>query len=392
MFISFPIADIPLFPPAASAQAPEVDNLYFFLNVVTVIMTGAIFIAVIYFAFKYKRRPGVEPVQIHGSTKLELTWSILPFLIMLVMFGWGAKIFFAEAQPPKDAIEIFVTGKQWMWKIQYPNGGREIDELHVEVGQPVKLTMASEDVIHSFSIPAFRVKHDVVPGHYDALWFTPTKPGHYHLFCTEYCGTQHAHMGGWVDVLDKPDFEKWEAGAAIQGTLAEKGLTEFEQLGCATCHLMNQQGRGPNLTNLYGKRIYLSNGSTVIADDAYIRESILNPNAKIVASFQPNIMPVFQGQISEEGINEVIAYIKSLSQPVPPSQEGSQQWPIVLAPPNTLNNGVAAPSTAVVPTASGAPASEAVAPSAPTKAAPTGTKPGSVTPAAKPAPAQKGNQ
>ncbi|HWF46930.1 MAG TPA: cytochrome c oxidase subunit II [Bryobacteraceae bacterium] len=385
MFTSFPIADIPLFPPVASAQAPEVDALYFFLNVVTAVMTLSIFAAVIYFAFKYKRRPGVEPVQIHGSTKLELTWSIVPFLIMLVMFGWGAKIFFAEAQPPKDAVEIFVTGKQWMWKFQYPDGGREIDELHVEVGQPVKLTMASEDVIHSLSIPAFRVKHDVVPGHYDALWFTPTKPGHYHLFCTEYCGAQHAHMGGWVDVLDKSDFEKWAAGSAIQGTLAEKGLTEFEQLGCATCHLMNQQGRGPNLTNLYGKRIYLSNGSTVIADDAYIRESILDPNAKIVASFQPNIMPVFDGQISEQGINEVIAYIKSLSQPVPPSQEGSHQWQIVLAPPNTLKNGAAAKSTAVVPTASGPPASAA-------RAAAAETKPGSVPPQTAPAPAQKGTQ
>jgi cytochrome c oxidase subunit 2 len=385
MFANFPIADIPLFPPAASAQAPEVDALYFFLNAVTIVMSVAIFAAIIYFAFKYKRRPGVEPTQIEGSTKLELTWSIAPFLIMLVMFGWGAKIFFAEAQPPKDATEIFVTGKQWMWKIQYPNGGREIDELHVSVGQPVKLTMASEDVIHSFSIPAFRIKHDVVPGHYDTVWFTPTKPGHYHLFCTEYCGAQHAHMIGWVDVLDKQDYQRWEAGSAIQGTLAEKGLTEFEQLGCATCHLMDQQGRGPNLRNLYGQRIYLSDGSTVIADDAYIRESILNPNAKIVASFQRDVMPVFQDQISEEGINEVIAYIKSLSQSVPASQEGTHQWPIVLAPPNTLANGAAVASKATVPTASQVPGAAA-------PASPAGTKPGSVKPAAKPVPAQKGNQ
>ncbi|MGC2658422.1 MAG: cytochrome c oxidase subunit II [Bryobacteraceae bacterium] len=385
MFASFPIADIPLFPPAASAQAPEVDALYFFLNVVTVVMSVAIFAAVIYFAFKYKRRPGVQATQIDGSTKLELTWSILPFLIMLVMFGWGAKIFFAEAQPPKDATEIFVTGKQWMWKIQYPDGGREIDELHVEVGQPVKLTMASEDVIHSFSIPAFRVKHDVVPGHYDTLWFTPTQPGHYHLFCTEYCGAQHSRMIGWVDVLDKKDYQNWAAGAAIQGTLAEKGLTEFEQLGCATCHLMNQQGRGPNLSNLYGKQIYLADGSRVFADDAYIRESILNPNAKIVASFQPNIMPVFQDQISEEGINEVIAYIKSLSQDSPPSQDGSHQWQYVAAPANNKLTTGAAASNAVVPTSS---APSVIAP----PAAPAGAKTPPAKPAAAPAPVQKGNQ
>lgn len=385
MFVSFPIADIPLFPPAASAQAPEVDDLYFFLNVVTVIMSVAIFAAIIYFAIKYKRRPGVEPTQIEGSTRLELTWSVAPFIVMLVMFGWGAKIFFAEAEPPRDATEIFVTGKQWMWKIQYPDGGREIDELHVAVGQPVKLTMASEDVIHSFFIPAFRIKHDVVPGHYDTIWFTPTKAGRYHLFCTEYCGAQHAGMIGWVDVLDKQDYQKWAAGASIQGTLAERGLTEFEQLGCATCHLMDQQGRGPNLRNLYGKQVYLSDGSTVIADDAYIRESILNPNAKIVASFQQDIMPVFQGQISEESINEVIAYIKSLSQDVPPSQIGSHQWPIVLAPPDTLKQVPAAKSTGTVPTVSQGPGTAV-------PANPAGTKPGSVTPAAKPAPAQKGNQ
>jgi len=326
------LADIPLFPPAASAQASSIDGLYWFETWVSAIMTLLIFLAIVIFAFKYRREAHPRATQIEGSTKLELGWSIGPFLVMLIMFVWGAKIFFAAQQPPKDAMEVFVTGKQWMWKIQYPDGGREIDELHVPVGRPVKLTMASEDVIHSFSIPAFRVRHDVVPGHYDSLWFTATKPGRYHLFCTEYCGNQHASMMGWVDVLDQKEYAAWRSGAGAQGTLAEAGQRQFEQLGCSTCHLMDQQGRCPNLRGLYMKPVQLDDGRVVIADDAYLRESIIDPNAKIVFGYQPNIMPVFKGQISEEGVIQVIAYIKSLTPSTPASQQGSQQPPIVIAP------------------------------------------------------------
>ncbi len=333
MSASFPpFADLPLFPPTASAQAQGIDELYFFLVAVSGVMTIIIFLAIIWFAFRYHRNRNPRATQIEGSTKLELTWSILPFFVMLVMFWWGAKIFFANAQPPRDAMEIFVTGKQWMWKIQYPDGGREIDELHVPVGQPVKLTMASEDVIHSFSIPAFRIKHDVVPGHYDTIWFTASKAGHYHLFCTEYCGNQHAAMIGWVDVLDKRDYDAWQSGAGRQGTLADQGQQVWEQHGCSTCHLLDQQGRGPNLRGLYNKPVLLADGRIVIADDAYIRESILDPNAKIVAGFQPGIMPIFKGQVSEEAIVQVIAFIKSLAPNTPASQQGSQQPPIVIAP------------------------------------------------------------
>ncbi len=326
------LAQMPLFPPAASAQAHQVDQLYFFLIAVSGVMTVLIFAAIILFAFKYHRTRSPRATQIEGSTKLELTWSILPFLIMLIMFWWGADLYFVNAQPPKDAMEVFVTGKQWMWKIQYPDGGREIDELHVPVGQPVKLTMASEDVIHDFYIPAFRVKHDVVPGHYDTLWFTATKPGRYHFFCAEYCGNQHASMIGWVDVLDRRDYDNWQSGAGRQGTLAEQGQQVFEQHGCSTCHLLDQQGRCPNLRGLYNKPVLLADGRTVIADDAYIRESVLDPNAKIAAGFEPGVMPVFKGQISEEGIIQLIAFIKSLSPSAPASQQGSQQPPIVIAP------------------------------------------------------------
>jgi cytochrome c oxidase subunit II len=240
-------------------------------------------------------------------------------------------LFFAAQNPPKDAMEVFVTGKQWMWKVQYPDGSREINALHVPVGHAVKLTLASEDVIHSFSIPAFRVRHDVVPGRYDSLWFTATKPGRYRLYCTEYCGNQHASMGGWVDVLDDRQYADW-AGGGSHGSLAEQGQKLFEQNGCSTCHLLDQQGRCPILRGLYKKPVQLDDGRTVMADDSYLRESILDPNAKVVSSFQPNIMPNFKGQLSEEQVIQLIAFIKSLSPQTPASQQGVQQRPVVLAP------------------------------------------------------------
>jgi cytochrome c oxidase subunit II len=311
------LADIALFPPTASAQAGPIDALYWFLTIVSGVMTLLIFACIVLFAWKYQRRPNVEATQIEGSTKLELTWSIAPFLVMLIMFAWGAQLYFAAQQPPKDAMEIFVTGKQWMWKVQYPDGTREIDALHVPVGQPVKLTMASEDVIHSFSIPAFRVRHDVVPGRYSSLWFTATKPGRYHLFCTEYCGNQHAGMIGWVDVLDQRAYANWASGGGAQGTLAEQGEKLFQQFGCATCHLLDQQCRCPILRGLYNKPVQLNDGRTIVADDAYVRESILEPNAKIVAGFEANVMPNFKGQITEENVIQLIAYIKSLSPQTP---------------------------------------------------------------------------
>jgi cytochrome c oxidase subunit 2 len=322
-----PLADFFLASDIASKQAADIDALWWFETAVTVVMTVLIFVGVGFFAFKYRKRPGVQATQIEGSTFLEVSWSVIPFLVMLVMFWWGADLFYAAVTPPKDAMEVFVTGKQWMWKVQYPNGYREIDALHVPVGQPVKLTLASEDVIHSFSIPAFRVRHDVVPGTYDTLWFTPSKPGVYHLFCTEYCGNQHAHMIGYVTVLEQPDWEKWSAGGGSTGTLAEQGEKLFTQNGCSTCHLLDQQGRCPILRGLYNKPVQLADGRTVLADDAYIRESILQPNAKIVAGFEPNVMPNFQGQLSEEQVIQLIAYVKSLGSTTAPPAPGSPTAP-----------------------------------------------------------------
>jgi cytochrome c oxidase subunit 2 len=327
------LGQLELFPVAASKQAGEIDALYWFLTIISTVMTVVIFVAVGFFAYKYRRRANVHPTQIEGSTKLELTWSILPFLVMLIMFAWGAQLFFAAQQPPKDAMEIFVTGKQWMWKVQYPSGGSEIDELHVPVNQPVKLTMASEDVIHSFSIPAFRVRHDVVPGHYDSLWFTASKPGRYRLFCTEYCGLEHSGMVGWVNVMEEREYANWMSGGGTGGSLSQQGEALFAQYGCSTCHLMDQQGRCPVLRGLYNKPVQLNDGRTVLADDAYLRESILDPNAKIAAGFEPNIMPNFKGQISEQNVIQLIAYIKSLAPNTPASQQGVGQRPVVNAPP-----------------------------------------------------------
>ncbi len=304
---------LPLWPDAASAVAVDVDHLYIYLSLVSIVMTLLIFAVVFFFAIKYRRRGDEVPQPIHGSLRLEITWSIIPFLVMLTFFWWGAKIYFANAVPPPNSIDVYSVGKQWMWKIQYPGGQREINELHVPTGQPVKITLASEDVIHSFFIPALRIKHDVVPGHYDTMWFNAVKPGRYHLFCAEYCGTEHSGMVGWVTVMTPSDYQNWLAGGGVAGTMAQQGERLFEQLGCSGCHLTDRQGRGPMLRGMYGSRVQLAGGQTIMADDAYIRESILNPNAKLVTGYHANVMPSFQGQISEEGILQLIVYIKSLA-------------------------------------------------------------------------------
>jgi cytochrome c oxidase subunit 2 len=261
---------------------------------------------------------------------LEILWTVIPFLLMMVMFGWGASIFFEMSRPPDDAMNIYVVGKQWMWKTQHLEGRREINELHVPLGRPVKLTMTSEDVIHSFYMPAFRVKFDVLPGRYTTAWFNPTKPGKYHLFCAEYCGTLHSGMIGWIYVMEPAEYERWLAGETE--SLAASGQQLFQFLACANCHRTDKPGRCPNLEGLFGKPVQLTTGETVKADEDYIRESILNPGAKIVAGYQ-NIMPSFQGLVTEEELLKLIEYIKSLSklpqQPalVPAGQKAAAQRP-----------------------------------------------------------------
>jgi cytochrome c oxidase subunit 2 len=308
-----------IFPERASTSAAEVDTLYGFLLLVGIAMTLLIFACVFFFAIKYHRKSDDDrPKLISGSLPLEITWSVIPFLVMLVMFAWGTKLYFQNYTPPrKDTLDIYVTGKQWMWKVQYPGGQREINELHVPVGRSVKLILASEDVIHSFFIPAFRLKHDVVPGSYQTYWFEPTKPGRYHIFCAEYCGTNHSKMTGWVTVMEPAAYETWLSGGNAGGSMAAQGEKLFQQYGCVTCHLTESQGRCPSLRNVFGHPVVLDDGRTVVADEAYVRESILNPNAKIVKGYHRDIMPVFQGQINEEGLLQLIVYVKSLSSPAP---------------------------------------------------------------------------
>jgi len=310
-----------LLPQQASSIAPRVDALYFYLIIVSVFFTLLIAFSILYFAIKYRRRSESElPHGIEGSMKLEIAWSVIPLVIAMSFFFWGASIFFAINRPPNDAIEVSVVGKQWMWKFQHADGQREINELHVPLGRPVKLTMASEDVIHSFYVPAFRVKRDVLPGRVATTWFEATKTGRYHLFCAEYCGTKHSGMIGWLEVMDPVSFQAWLAGGAGSESLASAGSKLFAQHACNTCHRPDSLARGPNLEGLFGKPVTLQDGRTVVADESYIRESIVTPNAKLVAGFQP-IMPTFQGLIAEEGLLQLVAYVKSLSK-VPPSPGG----------------------------------------------------------------------
>lgn len=301
---------LPLWPDRASTIAGQVDGLYIYLVLVSAVMTLLIFVAVAVLAIKYRRRPGVLPHPIEGSPILEIGWSVIPFGVMVTFFIWGAVIYFKERTPPTNSTEVYVVAKQWMWKIEHMEGQREINELHVPVGQNVKMIMTSQDVIHSFFIPAFRLKQDVIPGRYTTLWFNATTPGVYHLFCAEYCGTSHSGMIGNVVVMEPRDYAQWMSGGPSV-SLPEAGKQLFTSLGCSTCHRFDIQGRGPNLQGAFGKPVLLEDGRTVMVDDNYVRESILNPTAKIVNGFKP-VMPTFQGLVSDEQLNALVAYVKSL--------------------------------------------------------------------------------
>jgi cytochrome c oxidase subunit 2 len=302
----------PLFPEQASTMAGRVDALYFFLLAISIFFSLLIAGLIVFYAVKYRRRdPDSVGSNAHTGLLLEVTWTVIPFLISMVIFVWGAKIFVAISSPPAETMNIYVVGKQWMWKFQHLDGQREINELHVPVGRPVKLIMTSEDVIHDVFVPAFRVKADVIPGRYTNLWFEPTKPGRYHLFCAEYCGTRHSGMTGEVIVMEPAEYQTWLSGGVPEGSLASAGAKLFSDLACNTCHRPDAQGRGPVLEGLFGKVVTLQNGETMTVDEAYVRESILQPAAKIAAGFQP-IMPTFQGLVTEEQLLELIEYVKSL--------------------------------------------------------------------------------
>jgi cytochrome c oxidase subunit II len=302
--------NFPLWPEQASTMAHRVDALYIFLLIVTGMMALLVCTLLIFFAARFRHRPGVPAEQIEGSTALEVTWTAIPFFVFMVIFVWGAVVYFTERTPPRDATEVYVVAKQWMWKLEHAEGQREINELHVPVGRDVKLIMTSQDVIHSFFIPAFRIKQDVLPGRYTTAWFKATKPGTYHLFCAEYCGTQHSGMVGDIVVLEPAQYEAWINGGS-NGPLSASGEKIFAELGCSTCHRTDTQGRGPNLRGVFGTPVQLADGRTVTADENYLRDCILDPGAKRVKGFQP-IMPTFQGLVTEDQVNALVAYIKSI--------------------------------------------------------------------------------
>jgi cytochrome c oxidase subunit II len=310
--------DVPLLPPSASTITGEYDLLWWFLVALTVVFTVLIAGLVLAFVVIFKKKEGRVATQIEGSIQLEILWSIIPTLIVIALFVWGTALYVRFQKPPQNASDMYVVGKRWMWKAQHPSGQREINDLHIPVGQAFRLTMTSEDVIHSYYIPAFRTKKDVLPGKYSSIWFEATQTGVFHIFCAEYCGTKHSQMVGKVYVMEQVDYERWLSGSTGEAPeVAGKNL--FETMRCATCHpidpaqltISGAPARGPLLAGIYGKEIELQGGGKVLVNDEYIRESILKPLAKKVANYDP-VMPTYEGQLGEEQILQLAAYIKSL--------------------------------------------------------------------------------
>jgi cytochrome c oxidase subunit 2 len=300
-----------LFPPEASKIAPQMDALFFFMVLVSLIGLTLVILLVVSFSILYNKKRHPVAIQIEGSTLLEATWTIIPLGLFLVMFVWGALIYFRVYTPPANAMNIYVVGKQWMWKAEHPGGQHEINSLHVPINQPVQLTIISQDVFHSFSIPAFRVKREAIPGRYTTVWFEATATGTYHLFCTQYCGTNHSQMIGDVVVMTPDEFKQWLASSTSGNSLAQNGERLFASLSCTACHNTRPDARGPNLAGVYGSHLTLSSGQTITADDEYLRSAILNPSQHITQGYAP-IMPTYQGQISEDGVIALVEYLKHL--------------------------------------------------------------------------------
>ena len=300
-----------LLPPEASRIAPQMDALLFFMVLVSLIGLTIVALLVTSFSILYSKKRHPVAVQVEGSTLLEATWTIIPLGLFLVMFVWGALIYFRVYTPPANSMNIYVVGKQWMWKAEHPGGQHEINALHVPTGRAVQLTLISQDVFHSFSIPAFRVKREAIPGRYTTVWFEATVPGTYHLFCTQYCGTNHSQMVGDVVVMTPEGYKQWLAESTSGLSLAQNGERLFASLSCAACHNARPDARGPNLANVYGSKLPLASGGAVTADEGYLRESILNPSQHVTQGYAP-IMPTYQGQISEEGVIALVEYIKNL--------------------------------------------------------------------------------
>src|SRR5271163_3512592 len=301
-----------LFPPEASAISPQMDAFYFFLWAISAVGLIAVGILVFGFSIMYRQEKNPVATQIEGSTLLEATWTIIPLALFMICFVWGALLYFRIYDPPTNAMNIYIVGKQWMWKAEHPGGQHEIDSLHIPINRQLQLTMISQDVFHSFSIPAFRVKREVIPGRYSTVWFEATTPGNYHLFCTQYCGTLHSQMIGTITAMRPEDYQAWTAGSTSGASLAQNGERLYASLGCNSCHSGQPEARGPNLAAVYGARLQLTNGSHVTVDDAFLRDTILNPSMHVTAGYAP-IMPTYQGQVSEEGLIDLVEYIKKLN-------------------------------------------------------------------------------
>ncbi len=300
-----------LFPAEASTIAPYMDALYFFLLAMTVVGIFLVGGLILVFGVRYRRVKNPVPTPVEGSTLLAATWTIIPLGVFLVVFVWGALLYFRIYNPPVNAMNVYIIGKQWMWKAEHPGGQHEINALHVPTGRPVQLTMISQDVFHSFSLPDFRVKREVIPGRYTTVWFQATNPGEYHLFCSQYCGTLHSGMIGKITAMTPEDYEKWLKMSTSGMSLAQNGERLFASMGCNSCHSGNAAARGPNLAGVYGSRLTQADGSQVLVNDAYLRDSILNPSQHVTAGFAP-IMPTYQGQISEDGLISLVEYIKNM--------------------------------------------------------------------------------
>jgi cytochrome c oxidase subunit 2 len=324
------------FPEQASRLAPNVDMLYFALIAMSAFFVVIITSLIVLFAIKYRRREGNEIARdVHEHHLMEVAWSFIPLVLGLMLFAWGAHLFLGIYQPaPEGNVEIFAVAKQWMWKFQHPDGRREINDLHVPVGKAIKMTMISQDVLHSFYVPAFRIKQDVLPMRYTSTWFEPTKPGTYHLFCAEYCGTEHSRMIGRVFVMEQADYEAWLASPLIEGGTPRdaapmnaaaggavaisanepgaKGKAVLEAQGCRACHHIDDKVLAPTLEGIFGTEVELTTGAKVKVDENYIRESILTSTLKVVKGYMP-VMPPYQGIVKEDEIKAVIDYIKSTS-------------------------------------------------------------------------------
>jgi cytochrome c oxidase subunit 2 len=304
--------------PEASAYAPEIDALLGTLLLTSAAVLALVFGLMLVYVVRYRAsNPRDRGTISKKSWRFEIAWTAATLLVFFGLFLWGADLYVRLFQPPSDALRIYVVGKQWMWKVEHAGGQREIDALHVPVNRPIELLMTSEDVIHDFSVPAFRIKHDVLPGRYESLWFRSDRPGHYHLFCTQFCGTDHAAMTGEIIVLSGPDYQRWLETSPGSTDLVADGERLFSRYGCSGCHRAGLAGgggsvRAPSMNGLSGAPVPLADGSTVLADDRYIRNAILSPRTQTVAGYDP-VMPSFNGVISEEDLLRIVAYIQSLA-------------------------------------------------------------------------------